>query len=129
MLSQNPEAEEKLHAELDAILQGRPPTLDDLPHLPYTQQVIKESMRLYPPAWILNGRVATANAEVGGYTIPKGSTLFISPYVMHRLRSTSPTQSSFRPNGGRQRWKKHYPNMPICPLVGGPGCVLVIRLR
>src|SRR5229473_112109 len=71
LLAQNPRVEAKLHAELDALLGGRTPTLEDLPKLPYTDHVITESMRLYPPAWG-KARLAIEDAEIGGYTIRKG---------------------------------------------------------
>lgn len=83
LLSQNPEAEAKLHAELDDVLGGRIPTMDDLPALKYTESVLAESMRLYPPAWAA-GRNAIADHEFGGYKVPKGSIVLASQFVMHR---------------------------------------------
>ena len=83
LLSQHPEVEAWLHEELDEVLQGRPPTLDDLPQLPRTEQVLFESMRLYPPAYLI-GRQALEDYETLGYTIPGGSTVMISPWAMHR---------------------------------------------
>ncbi|VAW37572.1 Cytochrome P450 hydroxylase, partial [hydrothermal vent metagenome] len=85
LLTQHPNVEARLHKELDEVLAGRQPTLADLPNLPYSMQVIKEAMRLYPPAWVLNGRIALEDVQLGGYTVPKGSTIFISPYAMHHL--------------------------------------------
>jgi cytochrome P450 len=82
LLSQNPDAEAKLHAELDAVLNGRAATIDDLAALKYTEHVLAESMRLYPPAWAI-GRFAVADHELGGYTIPKGSTVLCSPFILH----------------------------------------------
>jgi cytochrome P450 len=70
LLAQHPEVEAKLHEELDTVLAGRQPTLADLPNLPYSLQIIKESMRLYPPAWVLNGRLALEDVQMGGYTVP-----------------------------------------------------------
>ena len=83
LLSQNPEAEARLHAELDTLLGGRVPTIDDVPNLKYTEQVIAESMRLYPPAWAL-GRYAIEDHELGGFAIPKGSTVLSSQYILQR---------------------------------------------
>ena len=68
LLAHYPEVEAKLHAEIDTVLGGRPATFDDLKRLPYTAQVIKESMRLYPPAWNV-ARQAIEDVEIGGYTI------------------------------------------------------------
>lgn len=70
LLAQNPQAEEKLAAELESALGGRAPSLADLPKLPYTEMVVKESMRLYPPAWGI-GRRALQDFELGGYRIPR----------------------------------------------------------
>src|SRR3981189_1014167 len=72
MLAQNPAVEAKLHAELDAVLGGRGPALDDLPKLSYTGHVVTESMRLYPPAWG-TARTAIEDHEIAGYAVPKGS--------------------------------------------------------
>ncbi|MCA9969252.1 MAG: cytochrome P450, partial [Anaerolineales bacterium] len=84
LLAQHPDVEARLHAEVDGVLNGRLPTLNDLKALPYTLMVLKEAMRLYPPAWVLNARQAAADVTLGDYHLPKGSVLFVSPYVMHR---------------------------------------------
>jgi cytochrome P450 len=83
LLAQHPEIEAQLAAELTQVLGGRVPTMADLPRLAYTQRVIQESIRLFPPAWIFL-RHAIHNDEIGGYTIPSGQVVGISPYVMHR---------------------------------------------
>ncbi len=83
LLSQNPEAEAKLHAELETHLDGRTPTIDDLPNLKYTEAVLAESMRLYPPAWAI-GRNVVEEHEFGGYTVEPGSLVLVSPYVLQR---------------------------------------------
>lgn len=83
LLSQHPQVEEKLHAELDAVLNGRTPTFADLPHLPYTKMVLEESIRLRPPAWI-TVRTARNDDEYNGYHIPAGSLIGLSPYVVQR---------------------------------------------
>lgn len=83
LLSQNPPAEAKLHAEIDRVAAGRIPGLDDLPELRYVERVFAEAMRLYPPAWGI-GRRAIADYQLGGYTIPARSILLMSPYVVHR---------------------------------------------
>jgi cytochrome P450 len=83
LLSQNPEAEAKLHHELDTVLGGRLPAIDDMEHLPYTRMVFSESLRLYPPAWAL-GRRALEAYQAGEYSIPKGSIVVMSQWVMHR---------------------------------------------
>jgi cytochrome P450 len=83
LLAQNPRAEEKLHAELDTVLDGRTPTLDDLPRLGYTSQIVTESMRLYPPAWAI-ARLAIEDHELAGYPVPKGTGIAAVPWVVHR---------------------------------------------
>ena len=83
LLSQNPEAESKLHAELDRVLAGRLPALDDLPRLRYTESIFAESLRLYPPAWAI-GRRAKQDFSIGEYTIPARSIVLMSPWVVHR---------------------------------------------
>src|SRR5256884_4174541 len=71
LLAQNPEVEAKLHAELDAVLGNRAPSLDDLPRLAYTGHVITESLRLYPAAWGM-ARLAVEDHEIAGYPVRKG---------------------------------------------------------
>ena len=83
LLSQNPEKEAKLHEEIDRVLAGRVPTIDDVPTLKYTEHVIAESMRLYPPAWAV-GRYAVEDHELGGYAIASGSTVLASQYILQR---------------------------------------------
>src|SRR5262249_32648140 len=83
LLAQHPEAEEKLRAELAAALGGRAPAVADLPRLVFTERVVLESMRLYPPAYAF-GREALHDTEIGGYPVRKGTTLFLSQWVTHR---------------------------------------------
>ena len=83
LLSQHPDVEAELHAELDRVLGGRAPTVDDLPRLTYTRAVLAESMRLRPPAWTLE-RSAQEDFEAGGYTIKRGAIVLMSQYLVHR---------------------------------------------
>ena len=83
LLAQNPDVEEKLHAELDAVLNGRRPTLDHLPKLAYTSCILSESMRLYPPAWAI-ARLAVEDHELGGYAVPKGTGIAAVQWIVHR---------------------------------------------
>ena len=82
LLSQNPDAERNLHAEIDA-LDGSPATADDILHLKFTRQIIEETLRLYPPGWLLTRRAINADT-IGGYAIAPGTDVFISPYLVHR---------------------------------------------
>lgn len=120
LLSQHPEVEARLHEEVDGVLNGRSPTLHDLPNLPYTQMVIKETLRLYPPAWVLNGRTPLTDTEIGGYPIKKGNIIFISPYVMHRLPHYFPEPEAFRPERFTPEQEKELPRYAYLPFGGGP---------
>jgi cytochrome P450 len=83
LLSKHPSVERKLHEELATVLGGRTPTMDDVPTLKYTSWIIEESMRLYPPAWVIERDTIEAD-EVGGYDIPPKSTVVLSQWVTHR---------------------------------------------
>jgi cytochrome P450 len=82
-LSKNPDVQQQLMAELAQVLNGRLPTVADLPKLVYTRMVLQESLRLFPPAWLVN-RSAIADDEIGGYSIPAGGVIMMSPYLTHR---------------------------------------------
>ncbi|GAB4581810.1 MAG: cytochrome P450 [Anaerolineales bacterium] len=83
LLSANPDVEAKLLEEYDRVLGGRIPTMADLPNLPYTKMMVDEALRLRPPAWAVSTRVAMEEDIIMGYRVPKGSSVFISPYVIH----------------------------------------------
>lgn len=83
LLAEHPEAEARLHAEVDDVLGTRRATFDDVRRLPYTRQVFAEAMRLYPPAWAVS-RQAVRDTILGGHRIPGGAVLTFSPYVLHR---------------------------------------------
>lgn len=83
LLSQNPDAEARLHAELDAVLGSRAPTSEDIPKLAYTEMVVTESMRLFPPAWGI-GRRSLVDQTIGQYSIPADSIMLLSPFVTQR---------------------------------------------
>src|SRR5215218_4797704 len=119
LLSQNREVEARLHAELDEVLAGRPPTAEDLPRLRYTEMVFAESMRLYPPAWIL-GRRALEEFEVGGHLIPRGGLVILSPYVMQRDPRYFPDPEQFDPERFTPEAKASRPQFSYFPFGGGP---------
>ncbi len=96
LLSGHPEAAATLHAEAVEILGDRTPSHEDLARLPYTTTVIQEAMRLYPPVWGLT-RVSQAADEVGGYRVPAGADVMISPYTLHRHPGFWPDPDRFRP--------------------------------
>jgi cytochrome P450 len=119
LLSQNPEAEARLHAELDSVLGGRTPTAGDLPQLPYVDAVITESMRLFPPAWIV-GRSAIAPFTLGDYSFPTGTTVLMSQWVMHRHPAYFAEPLSFRPERWLDGLAKQIPAYAYFPFGGGP---------
>lgn len=120
LLSRHPAEEARLHAEVDAALGGRPPSLADLPRLPYTLQVIKESMRLYPPAWTLNTRRAAADTTIGPYTLKRGDKVWISPFAMHRRPAYFPDPERFDPGRWTPEREKALPRYAYMPFGGGP---------
>jgi cytochrome P450 len=83
LLSQTPEVEARLHEELDRVLGGRSPTLEDVAQLTYTRAVFEEALRLYPPVPLL-ARQALADEKIRGRTVPKGSILMVVPWLIHR---------------------------------------------
>jgi cytochrome P450 len=100
LLAENPRVEGKLHAELDAVLGGRAPTLDDLARLPYTNYVLTESLRLYPPAWAM-ARLAIEDHELGGYPVPPGTGIAGVTWIVHRDKRWYEKPEEFLP----ERWE------------------------
>jgi len=96
LLSQNPEAEHRFHAEVKEALDGRLPTYSDVPSLKYTEHVFAESLRLYPPAWAM-GRQAIRDFTLGPYRLPAGTTVLISQFVTHRDPHYWDDPLAFRP--------------------------------
>jgi len=119
LLAQNPAVEEKLHAELDAVLGDRVPTLDDLPRLVYTGHVITESLRLYPAAWGM-ARLVVEDHEIAGYPLTKGMGVAMAQWVVHRDPRWYDAPEEFRP----ERWEgdliKRLPRFAYFPFGGGP---------
>ncbi|MDX2030822.1 MAG: cytochrome P450 [Blastocatellia bacterium] len=118
LLSQHPEAEARLHAELDEVLGDRLPTFEDLPRLRYTEMIMAETLRLYPPAWIL-GRGVLEPCEIGGYRIPERSTIVISPYVVHRDPRFYPDPLRFDPERWTPEAREARPKFAYFPFGGG----------
>jgi cytochrome P450 len=96
LLSMHPAVRERLAGEVDAVLAGRLPTVADADKLEWTAAVISESMRLYPPAWIIE-RAAIADDELDGLTIPRGSIVITPPYLVHRSPEHWPNPEGFDP--------------------------------
>lgn len=124
LLAQHPGAAAKLHAELDAALAGRAPTLADLPGLPYTKQVIKETLRLYPPAWLLL-RQAIGELRLGPHRIPKGAQIWVCPYTMQRHPRFYAQPEAFQPerfaaDAAGQDLEARLPKCAYLPFGAGP---------
>jgi cytochrome P450 len=119
LLSQHPNVENRLQAELTSVLGGRTPTLEDLPNLKYTRMILEESMRLYPGAWIFTRTNLDAD-EIGGYHIPAHSLIMISPYVTHRLPSFWENPEDFDPERFARERVASRPRYTYYPFGGGP---------
>src|SRR5262249_240354 len=96
LLSQHPQWTERVEREVDQVLGARPPVLEDLPRLPLTQAVLQESMRLYPPVWILVRNTETDDS-IGGYDVPAGTFVACSQWVIHRNPAYFPDPERFDP--------------------------------
>jgi len=96
LLSQNPDCEAKLHAEVESVLNGRLPGVEDVSRLRYTENVLAESLRLYPPAWAM-GRYARNDFALDGFYLPARTTVLISQFITHRDARYFPDPLRFDP--------------------------------
>jgi cytochrome P450 len=119
LLSQHPDVERRVHAEIDTALGRRLPSAGDLAVLPYTRMVLAESMRLYPPAWIV-GRRAMGPFEANGYSIPARSIVLLCQYVMHRDERWFPEPERFDPDRFLPERQAERPKFAHFPFGGGP---------
>jgi cytochrome P450 len=119
LLGTNPEAEKQFHAELDEVLGNRAPTAADLPRLKYTEQIAKESMRLYPPAYGL-GREAIEDCEIGGYRVPAGTQVFMFQWATQRDPRFYDEPLAFRPERWSEAFIEQLPKYAYFPFGGGP---------
>jgi cytochrome P450 len=124
LLGHHARHEARLHAEIDsAVARGRLPEAGDMTHLPWTRMVLAESMRLYPPAWLL-ARVAVQDHEVRGYVVPAGSLVVMSPWVVHRNGMYFPSPEQFQPERWRANGQNGRPRFSYFPFGGGSrGCM------
>ena len=119
LLSGAPLVAEKLRDELDRSLGGRVPTAEDLPRLAYTRMVIEEAMRLYPPVWTLS-RTPRENDAIGGYHIPAGAVVILSPYITHRHPDVWEEPDRFDPERFTAERMAARPRFAYFPFAGGP---------
>src|SRR5262249_3397607 len=119
LLARHPEVEAKLVAELGDVLGDRRPTVEDMPRLRYTEMVVTEALRLYPPAYII-GREAVEPSVVGGYAVPAGTTLLMSQWVLHRDPRYFNDPDSFNPDRWADGLAQRLPKYAYFPFGGGP---------
>lgn len=119
LLSRNPHERARLHEELAAVPQARSVAFDDLEALPLTRRVLEESMRLYPPAFML-ARRAVEDAEVGGYVIPAGSEVVVWTWMTHHDPRWYPRPEAFEPDRFTPEASAERPKMAYLPFGGGP---------
>lgn len=118
LLSQHPNVEAKLVSEWRRVLNDRAPTAEDLHNLPYTAAVIAESMRIYPPVYVI-GREATTDLELGGYRVKRGYSVLCSQWVNHRDPKYFPDPEQFRPERWENGLAARIPKYAYYPFGGG----------
>ena len=119
LLARHPAAQAALAVELETVLGGRAPAVSDLPRLRYTEAVVLESMRLYPPAYAL-GRESLQDGAIGSYRFPAGTTVFASPWVMHRDPRYFDRPGEFDPGRWMDGLARRLPRFAYFPFGGGP---------
>jgi len=119
LLSQHPQVEQQLWSEIDTVLKGRPPEVRDIANLNFAEHVVKEAMRLYPPAWAIV-RTALTDTAIGNYTLPAGSTAIMSQWVTHRDPRFYDEPEVFRPNRWLDERSNFLPKFAYFPFGGGP---------
>ena len=119
LVSQSPDVEARLHEEVDRVLQGRLPGVADIPSLTFVEKVVTESMRLYPPAWLI-GRRAIEPYPIGGYVAPARTIFLMSPWVMHRDARFFAEPDRFHPDRWTPAFKAGLPKFAYFPFGGGP---------
>jgi cytochrome P450 len=120
LLSQHPAEEAQLHRELDTVLCGRIPTVEDLPNLPYTRMVIEEAMRVYPPAPGISLREAREADDLCGFKVTPGLKILVSPWILHRHRRLWDNPERFDPTRFTKESSEKRPRFAYLPFGGGP---------
>ena len=119
LIAMHPEVEQRLHAELDTVLGGRLPTAADLQALRYTRMIIDETLRMYPIAWLVSRR-PNEDDNVGGYRIPAGANVLVSPYVIHHSPTYWENPEQFDPERFAPDREDNRPRYAYFPFGGGP---------
>jgi cytochrome P450 len=119
LLGQSRDADQRLAEEIEEVVGARPVTAADLPALKYTESVLLEAMRLYPPAWVV-GRETTRTVELGGNSYPAGTSVFISPWVLHRDGRHFANPEAFMPERWLGNLARELPRFAYMAFGGGP---------
>ena len=119
LLSQHPQAEAKLHAELDAAPELTAPTLAQMEALDFTSQVVNEALRLYPPGWLLSRRTVAAD-ELGGFEVPAGTNVLLPLYLLHRHPRYWKEPERFWPERFAPEHEAERPRFAYMPFAAGP---------
>ena len=119
LLSLHPEVERKLHQEIAEVVGDRVPVVADLPKLQYAHMILQESLRVYPPVWVIP-RDAISDDEIGGHRIPAGSTILLSPYLTHRHPAFWENPEAFDPDRFLPARSHDRPKLAYFPFGGGP---------
>jgi cytochrome P450 len=118
LLSGNAEVEQRLYDEVDCLLGRRNPTIADIANLPFTESVIKETLRMYPPSWSIS-RTALQEFEIGGYTIPRGANIVLSQWIMHHNPQFFPQPDRFDPERWLRPTREKLPKLAYFPFGAG----------
>jgi cytochrome P450 len=119
LLSQHPQVESRLHAEIDAAADVAAPSLTQMEELHYTRQVIDESLRLYPPGWVLSRRTIEADV-LGGYPVPAGTNVLLPLYLLHRHPHFWKNPEAFEPERFAPEHEAERPRFAYMPFAAGP---------
>jgi enediyne biosynthesis protein E7 len=119
LLSQNPEAEALLHAEIDAAAEKSEPSLSEMEQLSYTKNVVDEALRLYPPGWLLSRRTIAADT-LAGFEVPPGTDVLLCPYLLHRHPRYWKEPDAFRPERFDAAHEAERPRFAYMPFAAGP---------
>ena len=119
LLARHPEVEQRLVKELEEVLNGRQPELEDVSRLPYTEAVLYETMRVYPPIHGI-GRESIAACDINGYALPARTNIYIMPYIIQRDPRWFDDPETFRPERWLNNALKQLPRFAYFPFGGGP---------